>query len=98
ARIAYRVPSASELPDRLDAVLTVVHLVFTTGHGFHLTRHDLIARALDLGQMLLRLMPDEREVRGLMALMLLTDARRAARTSPDGRLLLLDEQDRALWD
>ena len=98
ARISYRVPSPSELPDRLDAVLTVVHLVFTTGHGFYLTRHDLLVRALDLGRMLLRLMPDEREVRGLLALMLLTDARRAARTSPDGRLLLLDEQDRGLWD
>jgi len=98
ARIAYRVPSPSELPDRLDAVLTVVHLVFTTGHGFYLTRHDLIERALDLGRMLLRLMPDEREIRGLLALMLLTDARRAARTSPGGRLLLLDEQDRTLWD
>jgi RNA polymerase sigma-70 factor, ECF subfamily len=96
ARIAYREPDAAELPDRLDAVLTVVHLLFTTGHGA--LRGDLADRALDLGRILARLMPDEREVRGLLALMLLTNARRATRTAADGRLLLLDEQDRSRWD
>ncbi len=96
ARIAYREPDAAELPDRLDAVLTVVHLLFTTGHGA--LRGDLADRALDLGRILTRLMPDEREVRGLLALMLLTNARRATRTADDGRLLLLDEQDRSRWD
>jgi RNA polymerase sigma-70 factor, ECF subfamily len=102
ARIAYRVPDAFELPDRLDAVLTVVHLLYTTGHtapsGDHLVRGDLVDRAIDLARMLLTLMPDEREVRGLLALLLLNDARRATRTGPDGRLLLLEEQDRSLWD
>jgi RNA polymerase sigma-70 factor (ECF subfamily) len=102
ARIAYRVPSAAELPDRLDAVLTVVHLLFTTGHtapiGADLVRADLIERAVGLGRLLLRLMPDEREVRGLLALMLLTDARRETRVDDTGRLLLLEEQDRTRWD
>ncbi len=102
ARIAYRVPEEHELPDRLDAVLTVVHLLFTTGHtapsGDTLVRSDLVDRALGLGRMLHQLMPDEREVRGLLALMLVTDARRAARTGPDGRLLLLEDQDRSQWD
>jgi RNA polymerase sigma-70 factor (ECF subfamily) len=102
ARIAYRVPAAAELPDRLDAVLTVVHLLFTTGHtapaGASLVRTDLIERALGLGRLLHALMPDEREVRGLLALMLLLDARRATRTDAAGQLLLLEEQDRTRWD
>jgi RNA polymerase sigma-70 factor (ECF subfamily) len=102
ARIAYRVPHASELPERLDAVLTVIHLLYTTGHtapsGDHLVRVDLVERALDLTRMLRALMPDEREVKGLLALLLVTDARRATRTDSDGRLLLLDEQDRSAWD
>jgi RNA polymerase sigma-70 factor, ECF subfamily len=102
ARIPYRVPPAHELPDRLDAVLTVVHLLYTTGHtapeGDALVRPDLVERALDLARMLHALMPDDREVRGLLALLLLTDARRATRTDPGGRLLLLEEQDRSRWD
>jgi RNA polymerase sigma-70 factor (ECF subfamily) len=102
ARIAYRVPSPADLPDRLDAVLTVVHLVFTTGHtapiGADLVRTDLLDRAVGLVRMLHHLMPDEREVRGLLALILLTDARRETRIGPDGRLLLLEEQDRSRWD
>jgi RNA polymerase sigma-70 factor (ECF subfamily) len=102
ARIPYRVPGATELPERLDAVLTVVHLLYTTGHtapgGGQLVRADLVDRARLLARMLLALMPDEPEVRGLLALLLLTDARRATRCAPDGRLLLLAEQDRAQWD
>jgi RNA polymerase sigma-70 factor (ECF subfamily) len=102
ARIAYRVPGAAELPDRLDAVLTVVHLLYTTGHtapaGENVVRDDLVERALDLARMLRALMPDEREVRGLLALLLLTDARRATRADPGGRLLLLAEQDRSRWN
>ena len=102
ARIAYRVPDAAELPDRLDGVLTVVHLLYTTGHtapaGENLVRDDLVERAVDLARMLHALMPDEREVRGLLALLLLTDARRATRATADGRLLLLAEQDRSRWN
>jgi RNA polymerase sigma-70 factor, ECF subfamily len=102
ARIPYRVPGPAELPDRLDAVLTVVHLLYTTGHtapaGPDLVRADLVERALGLARMLRELMPDEREVRGLLALLLLTDARRATRAAADGRLLLLEEQDRSRWD
>jgi RNA polymerase sigma-70 factor (ECF subfamily) len=102
ARIPYRVPSAAELPERLDAVLTVVHLLFTTGHaapgGADLVRPDLVERALGLGRVLVELMPDEREARGLLALMLLTDARRPARTDEQGRLVLLEHQDRDRWD
>ena len=102
ARIAYRVPEAAELPDRLDAVLTVVHLLYTTGHtapaGENVVRDDLVERALDLARMLHSLMPDEREVRGLLALLLLTDARRATRAGAGGRLLLLAEQDRSCWN
>ena len=102
ARIPYRVPGAAELPERLDAVLTVLHLVFTTGHtapsGPALVRNDLVERALDLGRVLARLMPDEPEVRGLLALMLLTDARRGTRTDGQGRLVLLADQDRSRWD
>jgi RNA polymerase sigma-70 factor (ECF subfamily) len=102
ARIPYRVPGPAELPDRLDAVLTVVHLLYTTGHtapaGPALVRVDLVERALGLARMLGELMPDEREVRGLLALLLLTDARRATRLAAGGRLLLLEEQDRSQWD
>jgi RNA polymerase sigma-70 factor (ECF subfamily) len=102
ARIPYRVPGPAELPERLDAVLTVVHLLFTTGHtapsGADLVRRDLVARAIDLGRMLRLLMPDEPEVRGLLALMLLTDSRRDARVAADGSLVLLEDQDRSLWD
>jgi RNA polymerase sigma-70 factor, ECF subfamily len=102
AGIAYRVPEASELPDRLDAVLTVIHLLLTTGHtapsGEQLVRRDLVQRALDLARMLLVLMPDEPEVRGLLALLLVTDARSATRTDAAGRLLLLEDQDRSAWD
>ncbi len=102
ARIAYRMPGLAELPDRLDAVLTVVHLLYTTGHtapgGSDLVRSDLVERAFGLARMLCQLMPDEQEVRGLLALLLLTDARRATRCAPDGRLLLLEDQDRSRWD
>ncbi|MBC6450912.1 RNA polymerase sigma factor [Actinokineospora xionganensis] len=102
ARIAYRVPAAEELPDRLDAVLTVIHLLFTTGYtapsGDQLVRADLVQRALDLTRMLRDLMPDEREVWGLLALLLVTHARRETRTDAEGRLLLLEEQDRTAWD
>lgn len=102
ARIPYRVPDSAELPDRLDAVLTVVHLLYTTGHtapaGEQLVRADLVDRSVGLARMLLALMPDEREVRGLLALILLTDARRRTRVDAAGRLLLLEEQDRSQWD
>jgi RNA polymerase sigma-70 factor (ECF subfamily) len=102
ARIPYRVPGAGELPERLDAVLSVIHLLYTTGHtapsGTDLVRADLVDRALNLTRMLLALMPDEPEVRGLLALLLLTDARRATRTDAEGRLLVLEEQDRSAWD
>jgi RNA polymerase sigma-70 factor (ECF subfamily) len=102
AHIPYRVPEASELPERLDAVLTVIHLLYTTGHtaptGADLVRADLVDRAVHLTRVLVALMPDEPEVRGLLALLLLTDARRATRTDAEGRLLLLEEQDRSAWD
>ncbi|PAZ11179.1 RNA polymerase subunit sigma-24 [Streptomyces sp. SA15] len=102
ARIPYRVPRPAELPDRLTAVLGVLHLPFTAGHtapsGPALMRTDLADRALHLARTLRDLMPDEPEVRGLLALILVTDARRATRTSADGRLLQLAEQDRSLWD
>jgi predicted RNA polymerase sigma factor len=101
ARIPYRVPSAAELPERVDAVLSVVHLLFTTGHttpgGDELTRRDLVERSVQLCRMLRRLLPFDRSVAGLLALLLLTDARRDTRTA-DGRLLLLEEQDRTRWD
>ena len=102
AHIPFRIPEAGELPDRLDTVLTVIHLLFTTGHtapsGTALTRDDLEERALDLARMLHELLPGEREVRGLLALLLVNHARRATRTDADGRLLLLEEQDRSAWD
>jgi RNA polymerase sigma-70 factor (ECF subfamily) len=101
ARIPYEVPSEKELPDRLDAVLRVVYLVFNEGYsasfGGSLTRHDLSAEAIRLGRLLLELLP-EPEAMGLLALMLLHDSRRATRTSPTGDLILLENQDRALWD
>ena len=102
ARIPYRVPGPAELPDRLDAVLTVIHLLYTTGHtapaGPDLVRAELVERATGLARMVCGLMPDEREARGLLALLLLTDARQATRSAADGRLLLLEEQDRSRWD
>jgi RNA polymerase sigma-70 factor, ECF subfamily len=102
ARIPFRIPAPDELPDRLDAALTAIHLLFTSGHtapaGPALTKNDLAERALDLARMLLDLMPDEREVRGLLALLLANQARRATRTTAGGRLLLLEEQDRSAWD
>lgn len=102
ARIPYVVPAAAELPERIDAVLTVVHLLFTTGHaapaGADLMRRDLVERALDLARMLRALVPGNADVSGLLALILLTDARRATRLGPDGRMLLLEEQDRSQWD
>lgn len=102
ARIPYRVPLADELPDRLDAVLMVIHLLYSTGHtapsSGQLVREDLITRALDLARMLLDLMPGEPEVRGLLALLLVTDARRCTRTDEHGHLILLKDQDRSAWD
>jgi RNA polymerase sigma factor (sigma-70 family) len=102
ARIPYRVPSAAELPERVDAALGVVHLMFTTGHtapaGATLTRSDLAERSLDLARMLRALLPDDREVAGLLALILLTDARRGTRVDAAGRLVLLADQDRSRWD
>ena len=101
ARIPYQVPSRSELPDRLDAVLHVLYLVFNEGYsasaGDSVIRHDLSAEAIRLGRLLTELLP-EPEATGLVALMLLHDARRTARTSPEGELILLDEQDRSLWN
>ncbi|WKX73859.1 RNA polymerase sigma factor [Streptomyces sp. XD-27] len=102
ARIPYRVPPADELPARIDAVLTVVHLLFTTGHtaptGDALIRRDLVERALDLARMLRTLLPEDPDVAGLLALILLTDARRETRSTDDGRLLILADQDRTRWD
>jgi RNA polymerase sigma-70 factor (ECF subfamily) len=102
ARIPYRVPSAAELPERIAAVVEVVHLLFTTGHtapaGADLVRRDLVERALDLARMLRALLPGSADVAGLLALVLLTDARRATRLDPDGRLVLLEDQDRSRWD
>ena len=101
ARIPYQVPSRAELADRLDAVLHVIYLVFNEGYaatsGESLTRTDLSTEAIRLGRLLMDLLP-EPEVVGLVALMLLHDARRAARTSASGELILLDEQDRSLWN
>jgi RNA polymerase sigma-70 factor (ECF subfamily) len=101
ARIPYAVPSRAELPDRLDTVLHVIYLVFNEGYsassGASLTRHDLSAEAIRLGRLLVELLP-EPEAEGLLALMLLHESRRAARASPAGELVLLDDQDRSLWD
>jgi RNA polymerase sigma-70 factor (ECF subfamily) len=102
ARIPYRVPREAELPDRLPAVLAVVYLIFTEGHratsGERLVREDLCAEAIRLGRLLAALVPDEPEVAGLLALMLLTEARRPARETPDGHVVLLADQDRGRWD
>jgi RNA polymerase sigma-70 factor (ECF subfamily) len=101
ARIPYVVPSQTELPDRLDAVLRVVYLVFNEGYsassGGSLTRHDLSGEAIRLGRLLIELLP-EPEAIGLLALMLLQDSRRTARATPNGDLILLEDQDRSLWN
>ena len=101
AHIPYRVPEAAELPARLRAVLAVVYLIFNEGHvastGEALSRADLCAEAIRLGRALLELVPDEPEGMGLLALMLLAESRRAARTTADGELVPLADQDRALW-
>jgi RNA polymerase sigma-70 factor (ECF subfamily) len=101
ARIPYVVPSREQLPERLDAVLRVVYLVFNEGYaassGSSLTRHDLSAEAIRVGRLLVELLP-EPEAMGLLALMLLQESRRTARTSPAGDLVLLDAQDRSLWN
>ena len=101
AKIPYQVPAREELPERLAAVLHVVYLVFNEGYsassGASIVRHDLCDEAIRLGRLLVELLP-EPEAMGLLALMLLHDARRRARTSADGELLLLDEQDRSLWN
>ena len=100
-RIPYEVPIEKELPDRLDAVLRIIYLVFNEGYstssGDSLTRHDLSGEAIRLGRVLIELLP-EAEATGLLGLMLLQDSRRAARTSPTGDLILLEDQDRSLWN
>jgi RNA polymerase sigma-70 factor (ECF subfamily) len=102
AGIPYRIPAEADLPDRVAAVLAVVYLIFNEGYtassGDQLVRPDLCAEAIRLGRLLAQLMPDEPEVMGLLALMLLTESRRPARTGPDGALVLLADQDRARWD
>jgi RNA polymerase sigma-70 factor (ECF subfamily) len=102
AGIPYRIPAEADLPARTSAVLAVVYLIFNEGYtassGAALARADLCAEAIRLGRLLAELMPDEPEVLGLLALMLLTESRRAARTSADGSLVLLADQDRARWD
>jgi RNA polymerase sigma-70 factor (ECF subfamily) len=102
AHIPYRVPADEELPDRLRGVLRVVYLIFNEGYaateGDRLVRGELCDEAIRLGQLLCRLMPDDAEVWGLQALMLLHDARRAARVDASGRYVALDAQDRSLWD
>jgi RNA polymerase sigma-70 factor, ECF subfamily len=102
AGIPYRIPVEADLPGRLAAVLAVVYLIFNEGYtassGDRLARGDLCAEAIRLGRLLVELMPDEPETMGLLALMLLTESRRAARTGPDGALVLLTDQDRTRWD
>jgi RNA polymerase sigma-70 factor (ECF subfamily) len=102
AHIPYAVPSADGLPERVDAVLTVIHLLYATGHTAHsgadLVRDELTGRALDLARMLRRLLPADREAAGLLALLLVHHARRATRTDAQGRLLRLEQQDRSAWD
>ncbi|MEV4349783.1 DUF6596 domain-containing protein [Actinoplanes sp. NPDC049596] len=102
ARIPYRVPADDQLAERLGPVLDVIHLLFTTGHtapaGPSLIRHDLVTAAIDLARTLHLLMPRTAPVAALLALLLITDARTASRVSAEGRLLLLPEQDRSLWD
>jgi RNA polymerase sigma-70 factor (ECF subfamily) len=101
ARVPYEVPAAADLPPRLDSVLHVVYLVYNEGYsassGASLTRTDLSGEAIRLGRLLAELIP-EAEVLGLLALMLLHESRRAARASPDGEIVLLDDQDRARWN
>ena len=101
ARIPYQVPSRADLPERLETVLHVVYLVFNEGYsassGEAVTRADLSGEAIRLGRLLVELLP-EPEVTGLLALMLLQESRRAARSSPDGQLILLEDQDRSLWN
>ncbi|HLJ91824.1 MAG TPA: RNA polymerase sigma factor [Gemmataceae bacterium] len=101
ARIPYQVPSTTELPERLDSVLAVIYLVFNEGYsassGSSVTRLDLSEEAIRLGRLLVGLLPDP-EARGLLALMLLQESRRTARTSPEGDIILLEDQDRSLWD
>ncbi len=101
ASIPYRIPADEELAARLDAVLTVVHLVYTAGHvaaGSELTRTDLTARAVELARLLVRLMPREAEPQALLGLLLMTEARGDARLSEDGELVLLADQDRSRWN
>ena len=102
ARIPYRIPGEAELPGRLRAVLAVVYLIFNEGYtassGDRLIRENLCAEAIRLGRLLAELVPDEPEVMGLLALMLLVDSRRASRTTPSGDLVLLFDQDRSQWD
>ncbi len=102
ARIPYRVPAAEDLPERVGAVLDVIHLVYSEGHtassGDALVRGDLAARGLGLARMLRALLPGDGEVAGLLALLCLTESRRPARVGPQGELILLAEQDRRLWD
>lgn len=102
ASIPYAVPSAEELPARVDAVLTVIHLLYAAGHAAHsgaeLVRDELTGRALDLARMLRLLLPADREVAGLLALLLVHHARRATRTDAAGRLLRLEQQDRSAWE
>lgn len=102
AGIPYRVPDRNEMPERLDAVLLVIYLVFNEGYsassGEHLVRRELCAHAIHVGRVLVGLMPEESEALGLLALMLLQDSRREARVDAEGELVLLRDQDRSLWD
>jgi RNA polymerase sigma-70 factor (ECF subfamily) len=102
AGIPYRIPKEADLPDRLRSVLAVVYLIFNEGYtassGDRLVREDLCAEAIRLGRLLATLMPDEPEIMGLLALMLLVESRRATRTTPEGDLVLLADQDRERWD
>jgi RNA polymerase sigma-70 factor (ECF subfamily) len=102
SNIPYRIPTAPDLPERLSSVLAVIYLIYTAGHtspdGAELHNPELVDRATELARALVQLMPDEREARGLLALILLNEARRAARTDHSGDLILLEHQDRSKWD